>query len=92
MIAAMETFVVRIFVPNPDGQAVPLCGIVEHVSSGRAEAFQGIHDLASLVACALEWTAAKRTAPRDEGGRQSAERLNVGPGTDRDGNEQGGWR
>jgi len=54
MMAAMETFVVRIFVPALDGEAVPLCGIVEHVASGRAESFQGIDDLMCLVAGALE--------------------------------------
>lgn len=54
MMVRMETFVVRIFVPAFDGDTLPLSGIVEHVASGRAEPFQGSHDLLALVREALE--------------------------------------
>jgi hypothetical protein len=65
----METFVVRIFVPAVHGEALPLCGIIEHVASGHAESFQGVEDLMRTVARALERRAGtERAAPDDQGG------------------------
>jgi hypothetical protein len=65
----METFVVRIFVPAVHGEALPLCGIVEHVASGHAESFQGVEDLVRTVAGALERRGgAERAAADDRGG------------------------
>jgi len=59
----METFVIRIFVPAFDGEALPLSGIVEHVGSGQAASFQGGQALVALVRKALERpTPVERTA------------------------------
>jgi hypothetical protein len=44
----MRTYVVRVFVPA-DASGVPLCGIVEHVGTGRAEPFHGSGGLIDAV-------------------------------------------
>jgi hypothetical protein len=49
----METFVIRIFVAA-DTQRLPLTGIVEHVSAGRSEAFEGGAELLEFVRRELE--------------------------------------
>ena len=54
MMAAMETFVVRIFVPSLDNEVPLFCGIVEHVASGQSESFQGCYELVELVRRGLE--------------------------------------
>jgi hypothetical protein len=49
----MKTFVVRVFV-SADAQPLPLAGIVEHVSAGRREAFEGGTELLQIVQRELE--------------------------------------
>ena len=67
MMAAMETFVVRIFVPIVDGETLPLCGIVEHVGSGGSKSFHGGDDLVELMRRVLAGpTQAVPTAADDE--------------------------
>ncbi len=44
----METFVVRIFVPQGD-EKFELAGIVEHSSSGHSERFRGSDRLVEVV-------------------------------------------
>ena len=49
----METFVVRIFVPE-DAVADRLCGVVEHSGAEFAQAFRSAEDLVQIVLCELE--------------------------------------
>jgi hypothetical protein len=44
----METFVVRVFVPLGE-ERLELAGLVEHVSSGRAQPFRGASGLLDAV-------------------------------------------
>jgi hypothetical protein len=44
----VETFVVRVFVAAV-GEAVPLCGVVEHIGSGSRDAFENADRLIRLL-------------------------------------------
>jgi hypothetical protein len=49
----METFVLRIFVPARR-ERLPLAGVIEHVGSGRKQAFQDQAELLDVVLHQLE--------------------------------------
>jgi hypothetical protein len=67
----MRTFVVRVFVPA-EANGVPLCGIVEHVGTGRAEQFHGSHGLVDAVLDELARDAEPANESQEEppGGRR----------------------
>lgn len=55
----MQTFVVRVWVPAaPDGGLPQLNGLVEHVASGRQQAFSGGPEVVEFITdCVREcWT------------------------------------
>jgi hypothetical protein len=56
----VETFVVRVFVPA-DVESEALCGLVQHVGSGRTESFRGPAALVHVVLEALDAGAEERT-------------------------------
>jgi hypothetical protein len=57
MIRAMETFVLRVWIPaevnEPVAQPLGLRGFVEHVGSGRSDPFRGGDELLELVIAAI---------------------------------------
>jgi hypothetical protein len=54
----METFVIRVFVAA-DTQRLPLTGLVEYVSNGRRETFEGGAELLEIVRRELKLADAK---------------------------------
>jgi hypothetical protein len=62
----VETFVVRVFVPA-DLESIELCGLFEHVGSGRVESFRGRADLVDRFLTTLESRGVEETASPNEG-------------------------
>jgi hypothetical protein len=57
MIAGVETFVIRIWTPaehDGDPQGYGLRGFVEHVGSGKREAFRGAGELLAFLEVRVE--------------------------------------
>lgn len=65
MVSAVETVVVRIWVPAEAGSAgggLELHGFVEHVGSGRSGAFQSAEELLALITAEVSGDASNRAA------------------------------